>query len=790
MKKSYPTLLATMVWAAIYSQQAHADLAQQCMLGVPVYTKPIVKGDPNNLPIHITAEDVRGEYPNFVEYEGNVDIQQGNQTLTADNVKLTQTETAGELPVREVTATGNVHYDDPQIILKGPSAWSNLDNKNTDVNDGNYMMVGRQGRGDATKMKMRGENRYSIMENGTFTTCLPGNNSWSVAGSEVIIDREEEVAEIWHARFKVGDVPIFYSPYMQLPIGNKRRSGFLIPTGSYSSNDGLEFSLPYYWNIAPNYDATITPQFMTHRGVKLNNEFRYLIAPGTGTVAFDFLNHDRAYIKDKERGKREDRDSDDRWLFYWRHSGTYAGHWNFNSDYTKVSDPSYFTDFSSQYGSTTDGYATQKLSAGYSDTNWNAKVTHKQFQIFADNPNKRAYKAEPQVDFNYYKNNLGVFDVHTYAQAARFTSVGKNNPDATRLHIEPEVNLPLSNGWANMNNSIKLYATHYDQNIPRSNTDSSLEKNVTRVLPMFKSDAKVVFERDLFQGSDFVQTLEPRVQYLYIPYKDQDNINNFDSSLLQSDYSGLFRDRIYSGLDRIASANQFTTGVTTRVYDDALAERFNFSVGQIYYFERPRAGDSNRPIDDKSNTGSLLWATDSMWRIDDNWGLRGGLQYDRRLGNVTMGNAVAEYRLDADRLVQLNYRFVDRDYIQATFRREDTANGGYTYTLPEYQRGISQVGAVMSWPLSERWGFVGSYYYDTKQQQPASQLVGLQYNTCCWAVNLGYERKIVGWQKEKFSSEYDNKWSINVELRGLNNNHSLGSQKMLESGIMPYQRAF
>ncbi|ENL8516588.1 LPS assembly protein LptD [Providencia rettgeri] len=790
MKKSYPTLLATMVWAAIYSQQAHADLAQQCMLGVPVYTKPIVKGDPNNLPIHITAEDVRGEYPNFVEYDGNVDIQQGNQTLTADNVKLTQTETAGEPPVREVTATGNVHYDDPQIILKGPSAWSNLDNKNTDVNDGNYMMVGRQGRGDATKMKMRDENRYSIMENGTFTTCLPGNNSWSVAGSEVIIDREEEVAEIWHARFKVGDVPIFYSPYMQLPIGNKRRSGFLIPTGSYSTNDGLEFSLPYYWNIAPNYDATITPQFMTHRGVKLNNEFRYLITPGTGTVAFDFLKHDRAYSKDKERGKREKRDSDDRWLFYWRHSGTYAGHWNFSSDYTKVSDPSYFTDFSSQYGSTTDGYATQKFSAGYSDTNWNAKVTHKQFQIFADNPNKRAYKAEPQVDFNYYKNNLGAFDFHTYAQAARFTSVGKNNPDATRLHFEPEVNLPLSNGWANMNNSIKLYATHYDQDIPRSNTDKNLEKNVSRVLPMFKSDAKVVFERDLYQGSDFIQTLEPRVQYLYIPYKDQDNINNFDSSLLQSDYSGLFRDRIYSGLDRIASANQLTTGVTTRLYDDSLAERFNFSVGQIYYFERPRAGDSNRPIDDKSNTGSLLWATDTMWRIDDNWGMRGGLQYDRRLGNVTMGNAVAEYRLDADRLVQLNYRFVDRDYIQATFRRDDVTNGGYTYTLPEYQQGISQVGTVVSWPLNDRWGFVGSYYYDTKQKQSASQLVGLQYNTCCWAVNLGYERKIVGWQKEKFSSEYDNKWSINVELRGLNNNHSLGSQEMLSRGIMPYQRAF
>lgn len=140
-----------MVWMAIYSQQAHADLAAQCMLGVPVYDKPLVEGDPKDLPIRITAEDVQGEYPNFIEYSGDVDIQQGNQTLTADSVKLTQVNPDSADPIREVTATGNVHYDDPQIILKGPSAWSNLNNKNTDVNDGNYMMVGRQGRGEAKK---------------------------------------------------------------------------------------------------------------------------------------------------------------------------------------------------------------------------------------------------------------------------------------------------------------------------------------------------------------------------------------------------------------------------------------------------------------------------------------------------------------------------------------------------------------------------------------------------------------------------------------------------------------
>lgn len=785
MKKRYPTLLATMVWAAIYSQQVHADLAAQCLLGIPVYSKPLVAGNPNDLPIRITAKDVRGEYPRYVEYGGNVDIQQGNQTLTADNVILSQTDDIE--PIRTVTATGNVSYDDPQIILKGPKAWANLNNKNTDVDEGNYQMVGRQGRGQADKMQMRGENRYTILKNGSFTTCLPDNNSWSVAGSEVIIDREEEVAEIWNARFRLGNVPVFYSPYLQLPIGSKRTSGFLLPTGSYSNNNGLEFALPYYWNIAPNFDATITPQFMTHRGVKLNNEFRYLLAPGTGTVAFDWIGHDRAYSKDKAENKRDDRDSNARWLFYWANSGVYDQNWRFNADYTKVSDRQYFTDFNSQYGNTTDGYATQKFSAGYAAENWNATLSHKQFQVFVEDPNRKAYKAEPQLDVNYYKNNLGVFDFNTYAQAARFTSVGKNQPDATRLHIAPEINLPLSNGWASMNNSIKLMATSYNQDIPNSSRDEKLDRKVNRVLPMYKSDAKVVFERNLYEGSNYIQTLEPRVQYLYIPYKDQDNINNYDSVLLQSDYNGLFRDRIYSGLDRIASANQLTTGVTTRLYDDALAERFNFSIGQIYYFERPRAGNSKLLIDDKSNTGSLLWASDASWRITDEWGVRGGVQYDRRLGNVTMGNAVTEYRFDADRLVQLNYRFVDRDYIQATFRRDETEQ---SWGLPAYQKGISQIGTVVSWPLSEQWGFVGSYYYDTKQQQPASQLVGLQYNTCCWAVNLGYERKIIGWQTDKFSSEYDNKWSVNVELRGLNNNHSLGSQKMLQSGILPYQRAF
>ncbi|MGP1928529.1 MAG: LPS assembly protein LptD [Arsenophonus sp. NC-WZS1-MAG3] len=779
IKKNHPTLFATIIWVTVHSQQIHADLTEQCMLGVPVYTKSIMKGNLNDLPIHITARDVVGKYPHFIEYKGNVDIQQGNQTITANEVRLTQTKTNRKKLLRTVIATGNVHYDDPKIILKGSKARLNLNNKDTDIENGNYLMVGRLGRGYANKIKLRGENRYTILEKGIFTSCLPDNNSWSIIGSEIILDHQEQVAKIWNARFSLAKIPVFYSPYLQLPIGNKRRSGFLLPNSSYSKGSGLEFSLPFYWNIASNYDATITPQFMTFRGIKLNNKFRYLISAGTGTVVIDWLKNDRNYIKDKNSDKYPTRDSDDRWLLYWGHSGVLDQVWRFNVDYIKVSDPKYFTDFTSKYGNSTDGYATQKFSVGYAKLNWNATLTHKQFQIFVDLPNSKAYKTEPQLDLNYYRYDLGPFDLKTYVQAARIISIKTNNPNATRLHIEPELNLVLANGWASINNTVRVMATYYDQDIPANLSDSPLKRQVIRVLPSVTSDVEMLFESDLLINRNYVQTLEPRVQYLYVPYRDQSNINNYDSFLLKADYNGLFRNRIYSGLDRIASANQLTTGITTRIYDKELTERFNFSIGQIYYFEPPRTEDFDLPIENKSNTGSLLWAGDAYLRLTDNLGLKGGLQYDNRLGDITMGNIVTEYRLDSDRLIQINYRFVNRDYIQATVRNASA-----------FQKKISQIGAVVSWPLSDNWNFVSSYYHDLKENQPASRLIGLQYSTCCLSINIGYERKIVGWQQQNFSSQYDNQWLINLELRGLNKNHNFRSQNMLASTILSYQQAF
>lgn len=781
MKKRIPTLLATMIASALYSQQGlAADLASQCMLGVPSYNRPLVQGETNELPVTINADHAKGNYPDDAVFTGNVDIAQGNSRLQADEVQLHQKQAEGQPePVRTVDALGNVHYDDNQVILKGPKGWSNLNTKDTNIWEGDYQMVGRQGRGKADLMKQRGENRYTILENGSFTSCLPGSDTWSVVGSEVIHDREEQVAEIWNARFKLGPVPVFYSPYLQLPVGDKRRSGFLIPNAKYSTNNYFEFYLPYYWNIAPNMDATITPHYMHRRGgIMWENEFRYLTQAGAGLMEFDYLNSDKVYEDDNPKD-----DNSRRWLFYWQHSGVMDQVWRFNVDYTKVSDTSYFNDFDNKYGSSTDGYATQKFSVGYAVQNFDATVSTKQFQVF-DSANSNSYSAQPQLDVNYYQNDVGPFDTRIYGQAVHFVNTNDNMPEATRVHLEPTINLPLSNNWGSINTEAKLMATHYQQtNLDwyNANNATKLDDSANRVMPQFKVDGKLIFERDMqMLAPGYTQTLEPRAQYLYVPYRDQSHIYNYDSSLLQSDYSGLFRDRTYGGLDRIASANQVTTGVTSRVYDDAAVERFNISVGQIYYFTESRTGDDNIKWENDDKTGSLVWAGDTYWRISDRWGLRSGIQYDTRLDSVATSSSSIEYRRDENRMLQLNYRYASSEYIQATLP-------SYYSTADQYKNGISQVGAVASFPIADRWSIVGAYYFDTNVNKEADSMLGLQYNSCCYAIRFGYERKLNGWDDTQKHAVYDNSIGFNIELRGLSSNYGLGTNQMLRSNILPYQ---
>ena len=778
MNKNTYTLISLSILTALYSADSTADLAKQCLYGVPHFTGEVVSGNPNDLPVYIEADQAEITQPRSGIYKGNVDVKQGNRHLQSAEVEVQQ-QGSGDNVQRYAFARGGFDYRDNQINLLGDDAKIHLNTKDTDVRNAHYQLVDRQGRGSAESVELRDD--YRVMKNATFTSCLQDDHSWSIYADEMRQHVKEEYAEMWHARFKVQGVPVFYTPYLQLPIGDRRRSGLLIPTLGHGSRDGSFYAQPVYWNIAPNLDATLTPKYMSHRGWQLNSEFRYLTTLGEGQIASEYLGDDRLKDYDSENRKRH--------LFYWKHNAAFARDWRLDLNYTKVSDKRYFNDFDSAYGSSTDGYADQTGRIAYYQPNYNIAMFVKQFQIF-DEVVIGPYRALPQIDFNYYQNGLfgNKVDFKLFSQAVRFDNDSAQMPTAWRFHGEPSVNTTLSNRYGSMNLEAKLYATQYQQKKGRSDKAEDVESSVNRILPQLKIDLQSVLASNQTFISGYTQTLEPRAQYLFRPYKDQSNIGSklnsqylgfgYDSSLLQQDYFSLFNSRRYSGLDRIASANQVTLGGTSRFFDENKEERFNIAVGQTYYLEPSRI-DENR--DNRTEGSSSSWAIEANWKINELMRWRGSYQYDPQLGQVSLANTGIEYNPTKNNVVQLNYRYASKEYI----------NQNLTAEANRYNQDIKQLGVQVGWELSDHWAIAGRYYQDLALKKPVEQYLGLQYNTCCWSVGVGARRYVTSRQNQKNDDIfYDHGIGVTFELRGFSHDHKTGIENMMKKGKLPYLQAF
>ena len=778
MNKNTYTLISLSILTALYSAESTADLAKQCLYGVPHFTGEVVSGNPNDLPVYIEADQAEITQPRSGIYKGNVDVKQGNRHLQSAEVEVQQ-QGSGDNVQRYAFARGGFDYRDNQINLLGDDAKIHLNTKDTDVRNAHYQLVDRQGRGSAESVELRDD--YRVMKNATFTSCLQDDHSWSIYADEMRQHVKEEYAEMWHARFKVQGVPVFYTPYLQLPIGDRRRSGLLIPTLGHGSRDGYFYAQPVYWNIAPNLDATLTPKYMSRRGWQLNSEFRYLTTLGEGQIAGEYLGDDRLKDYDSENRKRH--------LFYWKHNAAFARDWRLDLNYTKVSDKRYFNDFDSAYGSSTDGYADQTGRIAYYQPNYNIAMFVKQFQIF-DEVVIGPYRALPQIDFNYYQNGLfgNKVDFKLFSQAVRFDNDSAQMPTAWRFHGEPSVNTTLSNRYGSMNLEAKLYATQYQQKKGRSDKAEDVESSVNRILPQLKIDLQSVLASSQTFISGYTQTLEPRAQYLFRPYKDQSNIGSklnsqylgfgYDSSLLQQDYFSLFNSRRYSGLDRIASANQVTLGGTSRFFDENKEERFNIAVGQTYYLEPSRI-DENR--DNRTEGSSSSWAIEANWKINDLMRWREGYQYDPQLGQVSLANTGIEYNPTKNNVVQLNYRYASKEYI----------NQNLTAEANRYNQDIKQLGVQVGWELSDHWAIAGRYYQDLALKKPVEQYLGVQYNTCCWSVGVGARRYVTSRQNQKNDDIfYDHGIGVTFELRGFSHDHKTGIENMMKKGKLPYLQAF
>ena len=753
MKKYNLSFLPFIIASSLYSTMSFADLSTQCLLGIPHFSGEIIKGNPNQLPVYIEADNAELNGNTSAIYNGDVEIQQGNRYLGARSAQLTQLnkiEGTNQKFERQIDIQGGFAYRDESIYLLGDSAKFDLNTKSTDIGEALYQLVDRQGRGEAQAIELRSNDR--LLKNATFTTCLPNNNSWSITAAEMRQDIKEEYAEMWHARFNVAGVPVFYTPYLQFPIGDRRRSGLLMPTYGSSGKDGLWYEQPFYWNIAPNVDATFYAKYMSQRGWQGKTEFRYLTRFGEGKIAGEYIKNDRydEYV-DKDNSRH---------LIYWEHHANLVNNLRFDADYTKASDPNYFSDFSSSYGSSTDGYANQEFKLSYVQPHYDVKLSTLQFQIF-DTQHSNTYRKMPQLDVNYYKDDLPYnLDFQLFSQAVHFTNENKSMPEAWRYHFQPSLSLPLSNKYGSVSFDTTLLATHYDQKKGSAKNAPEVKDSVNRVLPQFGVDIKTLLARHYDNG--IIQTIEPKAQYLYRPFRDQADIGRKGSYGYDSSSS-------YNGLDRILSANQVKWGGTTRFYDSEGVERFNTSIEQTYYLSDTKA-EENKIHDRKA---SADWELKTNWFINPEWNWRASYKYDAEYKHTSSANTTLEYTPGGENLVQLTYRYISNK------------------EFSESQNDIKQLGLTTAWSINDNWSLVTKYYHDFGLKKPVEQYIGARYNTCCWSLGVGVNR-YVEQRNDQQPHEvlYDHSIGVNFELRGFGNDHRSGIEKMLKEGKLPYIQSF
>lgn len=757
------TLLATSISAAFLMPQAQAedipldtsqempfigecqtlDLIDQCLVNEE---EP---ENANQLPINVEADSLEAINGDKATYSGNVTVVQGKKRMKADNVTLHQQDNI-------VVAEGNVTFSDGELKTISDKAVNKLNTEEVTLENTNYKFLCEPGRGEAVYVSKTGKAVYEI-EDGTITSCPEGDKSWRMKASSIDIDQNEEEATFYNPRFEILNVPVFYLPFLTVPIGDTRKTGFLYPTVSYGSSDGFEMEVPIYWNLAPNYDLETTLKYMQERGTQLNSEFRYLSDLGYSTLKSEYLPDDKKYPA-----------QGDRWGFQWQHNGIFQENWKFEVDYSKVSDIAYFTDLDSSVGNREDGQLIQEAQATYRSSNWDASILTRDFQVLTTSGNT-PYRLLPQLEFNYYSPELMRYlDFDVISHVSQFDTDDSSKPSATRVHVEPGLTIPIGTTWGTWTTEARVLGTYYQQDLDGlnltnfSNDGYNLKESTSRVIPEFRTHAGVVLERDTVLFDNYTQTLEPQVQYLYVPEEDQSEIYLYDTTLLQTDYYGLFRSRKYSGVDRIAAANQFSYGASTRFFDEQYKERLNISFGQIFYLDKDTKNSALDSQDNKSNYSA--WAVEMDFNYDDYLFYHGGIQYDIDTSEVQLGNSTLEYRFSGG-FIQGNYRYVTRSYIESTLG--DSIGDLDTIT----EDGISQAGVLAGYQISRKWRANAQYFYDLTTDEALEWLAGLSYTSDCWYIGFSYSNQLRSWSPD-FSSypnstpTYENNFSFNFGIIG------------------------
>lgn len=710
---------------------------------------------------------------------GDVEFKQFDRIIRGDHAVWSQKK-------RQANFTGNVTLISPDLVMEGSSAEiiekDAQQEGSAKVEQALYSVPLIHARGSAEQILISGANQIDLVD-ATYTFCEPGRNDWDIKASEIHLDQESGIGSTWHTLLRINEFPVMYLPYYRFPIDDRRMTGFLDPSFSINGEvQASEISTPFYWNIHPQADATITPRQLLDRGLLWETQFRHL----TDTFGYGELNYGRLNY--------DETDEDERWLVNYQQRGDIATHWKHRWVYNHISDPDYLRDMSPDLTIDRSTHAPTRGEIYFDQSAWHFDVTAESYQTLDESIAlaSRPYRREPQLNLSYKPDNLIGFDTAITAQATKFTRdnedlTGTNAIQGERFVLDTAVSYNFEWPFAYIKPKAEYKARQYQlSDVDQSLVDADYDESPNIGIPKYSLDAGLFFERELdINNSEYIQTLEPRLLHLQVPYYDQSDIPDFDTSELTFNYNQLFRDYRFNGNDRVGDANQTTLGLTTRFLRDDGLEQFNASIGRIYYHEDRRVQLSGTALDEADQTKTSSTIVESTWSPYDNWRLYGMVEWGK--------GPTQENSKNVDQALQEQYSIEFNDQMN------HMANIGLRTNEAEQ---IRQLDVGVFWALNDSWALIGSrkkdlWNYKSGEPEPVdpviSALAGFEYQSCCWRAQFLYQEQTKRTSLEEKDdgslTDTDKTYGflLRIELKGLGNFGS-NPDAIMNQSIRGYSR--
>ncbi len=723
--------------------------------------------------IQLQAQEIELNEQGCSTLSGGIKINYQQQTLKANKAYVLRNAKTGKID--EVLLLDQVEILEPgKKVVANYAEYHPQTQSGFAWNAAYKVMLNRArarlpGWGNAKKVE-RHSDGLIYLDDASFSTCSPESTSWRIVAKNLELNPHTERGVARHTRFEWHQKPLFYLPYMSFPITGKRQSGFLTPTVGFSNITGYNFSLPYYWNIAPNYDATIVPHVYTMRGLMMGGEFRYMDKYSNGLLIGNFLPDDQLFGKFLESNAPTypslNNLSKNRWSGIWRNQSYFNNHLGMKVDYEKVSDDYYLQDFSSNLSVMTENQLLRQGELFYQSDHWFMRGMLQNYQTLQPINQSfvtHLYARQPQLLADgHYDKIMGFGDLKLIGQFDQFQwTGGAVAPQGPRLHVNPNLSFPLINSWGYVKPQLEFIGNFYQ--LTHVN-DSQEMTSYGFTIPRYSVDGGLNFDRF---GDYWQQTLEPKLYYLYVPYQNQSVVPSFESAYMIFNTDQLFRPNRFSGYDRIGDTHQLAYSLGSRLISPRTGmEKLSLTVGQIAYFKDRQLNlcyGPNGNCQDPSVYLGYLNPTDKVspitsrgvYSLTKDLAIVGNYAYDVNLNSSNNGDLNLHYQPSPERIIHLGYSYL--------------VNGNIITGLnaPVSEQALNQLSAAYAWPFTEKWSSLAIYSYNLSNRYAMLTYGGVQYDTCCYAFRLIGGRAFQSLEPQTLAPQYNNNIYFQFLLKGI-----------------------